>query len=233
MGTVFKVACTQDRLFEFSPGETALLLIDLQHDFCSPKGACAAGGSDVGAIQVAIPRIRAVLEAARRAGLMVVHTRYGFRPDLSDLAESVRRQSRDAGGEYGQPGPLGRILTRGEPGHEIIDELRPIEGEAVIDKRGNGAFYATGLHDILLERRISRLILSGVTTQCCVESTLREAVDRGFYCLTLYDCCAAFDLKLHDATFAAIESEGHLFGWVSDSHALLNTLGAASAVAAE
>lgn len=230
---MFRVESNGDRTFEFEPRSTALVVIDMQHDFCSRDGACAAGGSDVSAAQATIPKIRAVLDAVRRAGLTVVHTRYGFRPDLTDLADSVRRQSREAGGEYGSPGPMGRILTRGEPGHEIIDELRPVAGEPVIDKTGNGAFYATELHDILLKRGITHLIFAGVTTQCCVESTLREAVDRSFYCLTLYDCCAAFDQALHDATFTAIQSEGHLFGWVAKSPALLKALSQARSVAAQ
>lgn len=230
---MFSIESNGNRTFEFEPKSTALVVIDMQHDFCSPNGACGAGGSDVTAVQKAIPRIRSVLDAARRNGLTVVHTRYGFRPDLTNLADSVRRQSREAGGEYGTPGPMGRILTRGEPGHEIIEELRPIPGEPIIDKTGNGAFYATELQDILLKRGITHLIFAGVTTQCCVESTLRAAVDRSFYCLTLYDCCAAFDRSLHDATFAAIQSEGHLFGWVSQSPAFLKALNQARSVAAQ
>jgi nicotinamidase-related amidase len=230
---MFKVESYGGRVFEFDARSAALIVIDMQHDFCSRNGACAAGGADVSLVEQAIPKIRSVLDAARRGGLLVVHTRYGFRPDLTDLADSVQRQSREAGGEYGTPGPMGRILTRGEPGHEIIDELRPVAGEPVIDKTGNGAFYATQLHDILLKRRITHLIFMGVTTQCCVESTLREAIDRSFYCLTLYDCCAAFDQTLHNATFAAIQSEGHLFGWVANSPAVLSALNQTRSVAAQ
>src|SRR5207253_2581737 len=139
-----------------------------------------------------VPRVAKLVAAARRHGIEVIHTREGHRPDLSDLPASKRDRSRAAGAEIGSPGPLGRVLVRGEYGHDFIDELRPAPGEAVFDKPGFGAFYATSLDDHLRARSIDRLLFTGVTTQCCVQSTLREAVDRGYSCLTFYDGCAAF-----------------------------------------
>ncbi len=200
-----------DRIYSFPPKKTALLLIDMQRDFIDNVEA----NGESGPVQAIVPTLRGLLQAARDAGMTVAHTREGHVPDLSDLNEVKRERSRDAGAEIGVEGSMGRYLIRGERGHDFIDELQPEPGEWVIDKPGFGAFYATDLDLRLRARGITHLIIGGVTTQCCVQSTLREAVDRGYRCLTLADGCASFDTALHDATMAIIQSEGHLFGWIA------------------
>jgi nicotinamidase-related amidase len=222
---MISVACRDQRVFACEPEKTALLVIDMQRDFCSPEGASAYAGENVDPLLEIVPRIVQVVAAARRRAMTIIHTREGHRPDLSDLTPAKRERSRLAGAEIGAPGPLGRILVRGEYGHDFINELRPAPGEIILDKPGFGAFYQTELDSYLRARSIDRLILTGVTTQCCVQSTLREAVDRGYYCLTLRDCSAAFVPAWHEATFAMIASEGHLFGWVGSSPDLLDALG--------
>lgn len=224
MTRLLQVPCRGERHFAFPEQRTALLLIDMQRDFCAPEGASAIAGEDIAPVRAIVPRLRQVLEAARRQGLVVIHTREGHLPDLSDLTPAKRARSAAAGAEIGSVGPLGRLLVRGEYGHDFIDELTPLPGEAVFDKPGFGAFYRTELEAYLRGRGIEHLILTGVTTQCCVQSTLREAVDRGYHCLTLEDCCAAFDPRWHAATFEIIASEGHLFGWVASAASLLDTL---------
>lgn len=191
------------------------MLIDMQRDFLDNAGASGESEFDLAPLKAIVPAVKSVLEAARKSGLTIVHTREGHVPDLSDLTDAKRDRSRDAGAEIGQQGPLGRYLVRGEYGHDFIEDLRPMPGEWVIDKPGFGAFYATDLELRLRTRGITHLIIGGVTTQCCVQSTLREAVDRGYRCLTLSDGCATFDMTLHDATLAMIQSEGHLFGWIA------------------
>lgn len=215
------------RRFDFDPQTTALVIVDMQRDFIEDSGACGAGGMNVKRLQEVVPRVRALLAAMREVGATVVHTRYGFKPDLSDLSDSMRRQSREAGGEYGTPGPLGRILTHGEPGFQIVPELQPREGEIVIDKSTFGAFTYTGLDDILRGKGVTHLVLCGVTTQCCVEGTLREAVDRGYFVLTVENCCGAFEQELQDGTIRAIQSEAHLFGWVAGSEDVHHALSGA------
>jgi nicotinamidase-related amidase len=209
------VPCAAGRGFALDPARTALILIDMQRDFLDPDGASGASGFDLSPLRAIVPDLQALLGAARAAGLTRVHTREGHLPDLSDLTELKRIRSREAGAEIGAPGPLGRFLVRGEAGHDFIAELRPEPGEWVIDKPGFGAFYATDLDHRLRIAGIDSLVIGGVTTQCCVQSTLREAVDRGYRCLTLADGCATFEPALHDATLATIQSEGHLFGWVA------------------
>lgn len=221
---MIEVRCWSERQFVCDPGSTALVVIDMQRDFVDPAGACAAVGADVRPLLAIVPRVQSVLAEARRLRMPVVHTRYGFRPDLSDLPEAVRRQSRDAGGEYGTPGPLGRILTQGEAGHAILEELAPAPGELVIDKATFGAFTRTLLEAELAARRVTHLVICGVTTQCCVEGTIREAVDRGYYVLTLEDCCAAFEPDLHAGTLRALQSEGHLYGWIASGAAFQQAL---------
>ncbi|HVH06531.1 MAG TPA: isochorismatase family cysteine hydrolase [Myxococcota bacterium] len=216
-GATFDVACDHDRRFAFRAESTALLVIDMQRDFIAPGGIAAESGEDVSAAQAIVPNVARVLHAAREHGLLVVHTREGHEPDLSDLHPAKQERSTAAGGEIGAKGPLGRFLVRGEYGHDFVDELRPIEGELVIDKSGFGAFHATDLRERLLLRGVTHLFVTGVTTQCCVFSTLREAVDRGYRCLTISDCTAAFEPYLHEATMRMIASEGHLFGWISDT----------------
>jgi nicotinamidase-related amidase len=218
------VTSRHQRSFEFDPRQTALLVIDMQRDFLAPDGASGISGFALEPLRAIIPRVQAVLSAARTSGLHIYHTREGHRPDLSDLSEAKRLRSLDAGAEIGAEGPLGRFMIRGEYGHDFIDELQPLAGEVVIDKASYGAFHATDLENDLRQKGISHLIIAGVTTQCCVQSTLREAVDRGFFCLMLEDCCASFEPELHAATLQMIASEGHLFGWIATSECFNNAL---------
>lgn len=214
------VACHAGRLFTFAPATTALLAIDMQKDFLDPGGWCAARYGDPAAMRAIVPRFAALTGLARGAGCTIIHTREGYAPDLSDV-----HPMKAARGVVGAPGPLGRFLIRGEAGHDFVDALRPAPGEAVIDKPGFGAFYRTDLEAMLRAAGITHLILAGITTQCCVHSTLREAVDRGFWCLTVDDCCAAIETAWHDAAMSLIPSEGHLFGWVCDLGELRRGLG--------
>jgi nicotinamidase-related amidase len=196
---------------------TALLVIDMQRDFCDPRGFGAQAGLDTARLARAAARVRVMLDAARGAGILVVHTREGHLPDLSDCWPEKRRRSRAAGAEIGSAGPLGRLLVRSEYGHDFIDALAPLPGEAVVDKPGYGAFYRTNLEALLAARGIDTLLLCGVTTEVCVHSTLREAVDRGYRCLTVGDTCAASDPALQDAALAMIKVEGGIFGGVVDA----------------
>jgi nicotinamidase-related amidase len=202
-------------------GRTALLIIDMQRDFLDSAGYIAQTGVDVGLLRAIIPQVSRLLSAARRCGIPVVHTREGHRPDLSDLSAIKRRRAAGAGAPIGSLGPLGRLLVRGEPGHDIIEELAPLAGEPVIDKPGFGAFYATDLELILRTAGIGSLALSGVTTDICVHSTLREAIDRGFDCVTVGDACAAGDPAIHDAMLACIAGEGGILGKVVTTEELL------------
>lgn len=214
---MIEVSCEFGRTFACHPLTTAVLAIDMQRDFLDPRGYSAAGGEDVTPVRRVIPNVQRVLAAAREAGMLVVHTREGHLPDLSDLPDAKQERSSGTGNPIGARGPLGRLLVRGEYGHDFIDECRPLPGEPVVDKPGFGAFYRTELQEILRDRGVSHLIVIGVTTQCCVFSTLREAVDRGYRCLTLEDCCGTFSESLQRGVFEMIASEGHLFGWISDS----------------
>ncbi|WP_421723878.1 cysteine hydrolase family protein [Bauldia sp.] len=218
------VPAYDNRNYAFDPRHTALIIVDMQRDFVEDGGACGVGGMDVKPLQAVIPPIKAVLDAFRDAGSVVVHTRYGFKPDLSNLPESMRQQSRDAGGEYGTAGPLGRILTEGEAGFQIVEELTPLPGEIVIDKSTFGAFTYTDLDSTLRGKGITHCVICGVTTQCCVEGTLREAVDRGYFVLTLADCCGAFEDEFQQGTLRTIQSEGHLFGWIARSSDLVDAV---------
>jgi biuret amidohydrolase len=218
------VSCHHDRVFEFEPRRTALLVIDMQRDFLAPEGASGVSGFDLAPLRAIIPPLQTVLAAARRAGLHIYHTREGHRPDLADLPAAKRARSAAAGAEIGAPGALGRFLVRGEHGHDFIDELRPQADEPIIDKPSFGAFHATDLEHMLRAKGVTHVIVAGVTSQCCVHSTLREAVDRGFFCMTLADCCASFEPALHAAVLQIIASEGHLFGWIADSDALCAAL---------
>lgn len=222
---MLQVPCDHDRLYKFEPQRTALLVIDMQRDFIDPCGGSGVAENNVSFGQAIVPHVKAVLNAARAMRMMVVHTREGHEPDLSDLHAFKRNRSAESGMTIGEPTQYGRFLVRGEYGHDFVDELKPIEGELVIDKPGFGAFYATDLGERLRIREITHLLITGVTTQCCVFSTLREAVDRGYWCLTLRDCTAAFEPYLHEATMRMIASEDHLFGWISTSIAFLNATG--------
>ena len=209
--------------FELTPAACALLVIDMQRDFLEPGGFGAALGNDVVQLRRAVEPNRRLLDAWRAAGLAVLHTREGHRPDLSDLPASKHRRSRSAP-RIGDPGPMGRILVHGEPGHDIIPELAPLAGELVIDKPGKGAFHATGLHDALARRGIQQLVVTGVTTEVCVSTTVREANDRGYDCLVLDDCTASYNPAFHASALAMIHAQGGIFGWVGHSDALVTAL---------
>ena len=209
--------------FRFHPERTSLLVIDMQRDFLEPGGFGAALGNDVALLRRAIAPTRALLAAARETGLFVMHTREGHRPDLADLPPAKRRRGNLAHG-IGDPGPMGRILVRGEPGHEIIAELAPAPGEPVIDKPGKGAFFATDLDAILKHRGIESLLVAGVTTEVFVHTTVREANDRGYECLVVTDCVASYLPKLHEAALAMIAAQGGIFGWLADSEAVIPAL---------
>jgi biuret amidohydrolase len=211
--------------FDFDIPGTALMIIDMQRDFLEPGGFGETFGYGAAALRVALSPTRRVLDAARTAGMMVIYTREGHRPDLSDLSptKKVRGHPKLC---IGDTGPMGRILVRGERGHDIIDELRPIAGEIVVDKPGKGAFFATDLATILANRKIRQLVICGVTTEVCVSTTVREANDRGYNCLVLEDCTASYVPEFHEAEIKIIEAHGGLFGWVSDSRRLLRALNA-------
>jgi nicotinamidase-related amidase len=194
---------------------TALVVIDMQRDFCSAGGYAHQAGLDIGRLQAVVRQIRQLLVVARAGGLAIVHTREGHLPDLSDCPPTKLVRSIAAGAAIGSPGPLGRLLVRGEQGHDFVPELRPWSGEAVIDKPGYGAFHRTDLDTWLACRGIRQLVLCGVTTEVCVHSTLREAVDRGFVCTTVADATAASQPELQAPALAMIGIEGGIFGRVA------------------
>lgn len=201
---------------QFDPDSTALLLIDMQRDFLEPGGFGEMLGNDVSLLRSAIEPCRNVLAVARDADITVIHTREGHRPDLMDAPESkLRRGKLDTG--IGDVGPMGRVLVRGEPGHDIIPELVPAEGEPVVDKPGKGAFYETDLDLILQNRDIKTLIVCGVTTEVCVHTTVRQANDRGYECIVLSDCVASYFPEFQRVGLEMIKAQGGIFGWVSTS----------------
>jgi nicotinamidase-related amidase len=217
--------------FVFQPEHVALLIIDMQRDFVDPGGFGEALGNDVSLLRKAVQPALQVLEAARKASILVIHTREGHRPDLSDLPPSKKARGKLATG-IGDPGPMGRILVQGEYGHDIIDELKPAPGEPVIDKPGKGAFYATDLEAILRSRNIRQLVVCGVTTEVCVNTTVREANDRGFDCLVLADCVASYFPEFQRVALEMIKAQGGIFGWVGNSADLLPVLAQAERAAA-
>ena len=202
---------------------TALLIIDMQRDFLEPGGFGETLGNDVSLLGRAVEPIRKVLEAAREAGMLVIHTREGHRPDLSD-APLAKVERGHPSKRIGAPGPMGRILIRGEPGHDIIPELYPIPGEPVIDKPGKGAFYATDLDALLRNFGIQYLLVCGVTTEVCVNTSVREANDRGYRCVVLEDCCASYFPEFHRVGIEMIKAQGAIFGWVSNSKSAVDVL---------
>lgn len=208
-----KLACERGRSIELDTERTALACIDFQADFVLPEGRAGALGIPVEPLVAAIPAAQRALAAARDAGMLVFFTRECYAPDLSDL--NAFRRKHDLA--IGSSGPLGRFLVKGERGTEIIADLRPADGEPVIDKAGFSAFHQTPLDTVLRVRGIETLLLMGYTTQCCVASTLRQAVDLGYACVLLQDACAAYDPADHEASVRVMYSEGDNFGWVSDS----------------
>jgi nicotinamidase-related amidase len=209
--------------FELDPGTAALLMIDFQRDFVEPGGFGEALGNDVSRLRRAVAPARRVLAAARAHGLLVIHTREGHRPDLTDCPPAKKARGRLRVG-IGDTGPMGRILVRGERGHDIVAELSPEPGEPVLDKPGKGAFHATDLENILRNRGIRQLVVCGVTTEVCVSTTVREANDRGYECLVLEDCVASYFPDLHRAALRMVTAQGGIFGWVADSRRLLRAL---------
>ena len=211
--------------YEFSLNlpAAALLIIDMQRDFLEPGGFGEMLGNDVSQLRRTIEPNRRLLAAWRDAGGLVIHTREGHRPDLADLppAKKIRGRGTTC---IGDPGPMGRILVRGEAGHDIIPELYPAAGEPVIDKPGKGAFFATDLHAILQNRGITQLVVTGVTTEVCVNTTVREANDRGYDCLVVADCCGSYFPEFHDAGLRMIKAQGGIFGWVATRDAVMRAI---------
>jgi nicotinamidase-related amidase len=222
MGTITVAA--EPEPIAIDPRRTALVIIDMQRDFLEPGGFGESLGNDVSLLARAIGPCQNLLEAWRGRELLVVHTREGHRPDLSD-APRAKVERGAPSKRIGAPGPMGRILIRGEKGHDIVPELYPRPGEPVVDKPGKGAFYATDLHSILANRGIADLIVCGVTTEVCVHTTVREANDRGYRCVVPGDCCGSYFPEFHEVGLRMIKAQGGIFGWVSDSTRILAALG--------
>ena len=205
---------------EIDLDRTALIIIDMQRDFLEPGGFGESLGNDVSLLNAAVGPCRALLDGARKRGMLVIHTREGHRPDLSDAPRAkVERGAPSL--RIGAPGPMGRILIRGEAGHDIIPGLYPLPGEPVVDKPGKGAFFATDLHALLQNRGIETLLVCGVTTEVCVHTTVREANDRGYRCIVPGDCCGSYFPEFHEVGLRMIKAQGGIFGWVSNSAQVL------------
>ena len=217
--------------FSLAAGKTALIVIDMQRDFLLPGGFGESLGNDVDRLLKVVPPLAALIAAARSSGVMVIHTREGHEPDLSDCPPAKLNRGAPSK-RIGDPGKYGRILVRGEYGHDIVDELAPIDGEVVIDKPGKGAFYATELQDILAAADISQLLITGVTTEVCVHTTTREANDRGYECLVVSDCVGSYFPDFQRIGLEMIKAQGGIFGWVADTTAVIPGLHALATTAA-
>ena len=216
------VPCNDGRKFSFEPTRAAFLAIDFQRDFIEPEGGCHRGQPGAERLSTAVPAAKKAVEAARSAGMPIIHTRESYSPDLSD----VNPLKRDMG-YVGVAGPLGRCLIRGEAGCDFTREMRPKAGEHVVDKAGFSAFYGTDLQEHLTALGVTHLMVTGITYQCCVHSTLRDAVDRGYHCLTIDDACAALEAGLEDAVRLIMRAEGNLFGWITFSDTFIQALASA------
>ena len=217
------VVDAEPEAIEIDLDTAALVIIDMQRDFLEPGGFGETLGNDVSLLQAAVAPNRAVLEKLRELDLTIIHTREGHLPDLSD-AHPAKVERGNPSLRIGSPGPMGRILIRGEDGHDIIPELYPVDGEIVIDKPGKGAFYNTELGDLLSQKGIKDLLVTGVTTEVCVNTTVREANDRGYRCIVLSDCCASYFPEFHEMGLRMIKAQGGIFGWVSSSAKLLSAI---------
>lgn len=206
---------------------TAIVIIDMQRDFLEPGGFGDSLGNDIAQLTRAVAPCRALLARARELGITIIHTREGHRPDLTD-APRAKIERGEPAVRIGAEGPMGRILIRGEPGHDIVPELYPLPGEPVIDKPGKGAFYATDLQAILRNRNIEALIVCGVTTEVCVHTTVREANDRGYRCIVPGDCCGSYFPEFHEVGLRMIAAQGGIFGWVTDSSKILSAFAQSS-----
>jgi biuret amidohydrolase len=221
--TSIMTIATRQHPFSLVPAQTALLIIDMQLDFCDPKGFCGNTlGADLSSVQAIIPRIQRVLHWAREQEILIIFTRESHLPDLSDVSPSKKTRYINAGYPVGSKGAIGRFLIQGEAGTQIIGELRTHTSDLQIDKPAQSAFVATELEALLKQRNITHLLLAGVTTECCVLGTYRQASDLGFYCLLLEDCCAAFSVTEHQAAIAVLLGENGAIGWVASSDELLH-----------
>jgi nicotinamidase-related amidase len=220
------IVAAQPYPFDFEIATTALIVIDMQRDFVEPGGFGEALGNDVSRLATIVPTVRRLLDACRRAGLTVFHTREAHKPDLSDCPPAKRSRGNPSL-RIGDPGPMGRILVAGEPGNDIVPELAPLPGEIVIDKPGKGAFYATRLGEFLKQSGITRLLLAGVTTEVCVQTTMREANDRGYDCLLVEDATESYFHEFKHATLAMVRAQGGIVGWTASCAEVCGALRAA------
>ena len=215
--------------FRLIAGQTALIVIDMQRDFLLPGGFGESLGNDVGQLLKVVPVLADLIAAARAAGILVIHTREGHEPDLSDCPPAKLNRGAPSK-RIGDDGKYGRILIRGEYGHDIVDELAPIDGEIVIDKPGKGAFYATELSDVLTDAGITQLLITGVTTEVCVHTTTREANDRGYECLVVSDCVGSYFPDFQRIGLEMIKAQGGIFGWVADTAVIIPALNQLSSI---
>lgn len=218
---MISVPCRHELEYVFSPEHTALLVIDMQRDFLDESLDYNRSPEPFGGLRKVIPGVSKVVAHCRSMGIEIIHTREGYSPDLHDV-HALKRSRKSTG----LPGPFGLFLIRGEPGHDFYPGFEPREGELVVDKAGFSSFYKTGLQEHLDSRGITHLIILGITTQCCVLSTIRSAVDRGYFCLLIEDCCAAINPADHDAAVQTIEAEENLFGWIATKDALIQAAAA-------